>query len=704
MVAETIAPREVPNRDAGAPKPAAHDRAPPLPEPRTPSATDARLIEILERAFAHHAGADQAIDLKELQRALGVRSDYLARRVLKVLDTNGDGVVRRDEFLGAVRALIGGTDQEKLRFAFRLHDHDDDGTLARDEVLRMIDVALAESDTAERASQTAEHLTNVLFRTADANRDGRLDFTEFERAVSRRPYLLTRMVRSEAIWIAPNEDLLLWLDDRAGRARGPTAGAREHGWVPRAFLVAWIVINLAIFGVTLARGLAEGAQPIALLGHALGVCASFDGALILVPMMRRLLTKVRATALGRVVPVDEAIEAHKLVGHALFALAITHAAAYVVAFGVGHGAATFARIFFLHRVGLTGSLLLVLFALMWIFSLSFIRRGRRFELFFFTHLLYVGWFALAIAHAPSFLLWAGVPLLGFVAEQLWRLGRRGVATKVVTSQALRSGVTALELARPAGFEFSAGDYVFLRIPAIARHEWHPFTISSAPERANLGFHVRSLGNWSAALRRHVEGRRPAGEAGGAGGAERPLAAYVDGPYGSPSAHIFASRNVVLIGAGIGVTPFASVLESLLVRANDPAARPSKLSRVHFFWLNRDQFSFEWFADLLRDLERIDERRLLDVHLCMTGGRANATALALEIARDVMHGAGRSDLFTGLRTHTHVGAPDWGKLLGGIVAQHKGEPVDVFFCGPPGLADRLRPICATLGISFREERF
>jgi predicted ferric reductase/Ca2+-binding EF-hand superfamily protein len=637
------------------------------------------------------------IDLPDLQRALGVRSEYLARRVLKALDLNRDGVVRKDEFLTSVRALVSGSDQEKLRFAFRLHDQDEDGTLDRDEVLRMIDVSLAESDTAERASQTAEHLTNVLFRTSDANRDGRLDFTEFERAVSRRPYLLERMVRSEAIWIAPNEDLLLWLDERAGGARRAPSGAREHAWVPRAFLVAWIVANLALFCVVMARGLAAGDQPIALLGHALGVCASFDGALILVPMMRRLLTKVRATRLGRVVPVDEAIEAHKIVGHALFALAVTHAAAYVVAFGLGHAEGSFARIFFLHRVGLTGTLLLALFALMWLFSLSFIRRSRRFELFYFTHLLYVGWFALAIAHAPGVLMWVGVPLVGFLAEQLLRLWRRGPSTKVVASLALRSGVTSLELARPPGFEFSAGDYVFLRIPAVAQHEWHPFTISSAPERAHLGFHVRSLGNWSSALRRHVEQRAERGET-------RAFAAYVDGPYGSPSAHIFESRNVVLIGAGIGVTPFASVLESLLLRANDPSGRPSKLQHAHFFWLNRDQFSFEWFSDLLRDLEKIDARRMLDVHLCMTGGRANATALALEIARDVMHGAGRSDLFTGLRTHTHVGAPDWQKLLGGIVAQHQGERVEVFFCGPPGLADKLRPICGQLGMSFREERF
>ena len=41
---------------------------------------------------------------------------------------------------------------------------------------------------------------------------------------------------------------------------------------------------------------------------------------------------------------------------------------------------------------------------------------------------------------------------------------------------------------------------------------------------------------------------------------------------------------------------------------------------------------------------------------------------------------------------------------GRARRHRPEKVDVFFCGPPGLAAKLRPICAKLGLSFREERF
>ena len=38
--------------------------------------------------------------------------------------------------------------------------------------------------------------------------------------------------------------------------------------------------------------------------------------------------------------------------------------------------------------------------------------------------------------------------------------------------------------------YRAGDYIFVLIPEIAKYEWHPFTISSAPEQAgNSDFYI-----------------------------------------------------------------------------------------------------------------------------------------------------------------------------------------------------------------------
>jgi predicted ferric reductase/Ca2+-binding EF-hand superfamily protein len=645
---------------------------------------------MLEKAFKKHAGADNRIDQAELKKALGLRSDYLASRVMSAFDRDHNGTIDKDEFLEGVRKLVFGPDHDKLLFAFRVHDDNGDGKLTEEELLRMITLSLGEHDVV-RATQPPEQLTRALFWAADTNKDGVITFDELLEVVKKRPNVLAKMTRSEAIWIAPNEDLLDWLDARAGRTPSLTqSSSSQYGVLPAIFVFLWVLATGGVFVHAMLSGVASDApDPAAQIGHALGRCADLNGALILLPMMRRLLTRLRASFVGKVLPIDDAIDFHRIVGHALFFFAAAHSLAFIVAYLRGHA---LIGMLFSHLRGGTGIVLLGVFAIMWVCSLSFIRRSSRFELFYFTHLLYVAWFALAIVHAPSFAYWAGVPIAGFVIEWLLRRVKRFQKTKITSMRALRSGVTAVELEKPAGFDFSPGDYVFLNVPEIARHEWHPFTLSSAPESDKLTIHVRSLGNWTAALRRIAEGKH--GE----------LRASIDGPFGSPTAHIFQAKNAVLIGAGIGVTPFASVLESLLLRRNGDSKRPSALRRVHFFWLNRDQYSFEWFSELLARLERDDKESLFDFHMCMDGRGAGATALGVELAREVMHAQGRSDLLTGLHTHTHVGPPDWDAMLGDVASWHPKEKVDVFFCGPPGLAAKIRGVCEKHGMTFREERF
>lgn len=67
-------------------------------------------------------------------------------------------------------------------------------------------------------------------------------------------------------------------------------------------------------------------------------------------------------------------------------------------------------------------------------------------------------------------------------------------------------VTYLALTRPRRFNYQAGDYVFLKIPSIAKTEWHPFTISSSPEQDFIGLHVRAVGTWTKKLYELIEKR------------------------------------------------------------------------------------------------------------------------------------------------------------------------------------------------------
>lgn len=88
--------------------------------------------------------------------------------------------------------------------------------------------------------------------------------------------------------------------------------------------------------------------------------------------------------------------------------------------------------------------------------------------------------------------------------------------------------------------------------------------------------------------------------------------YVDGPFGSASEDVFKYEIAILVGAGIGVTPFASILKSIWYRMNYPQKR-TRLRKVYFFWICRDFGSFEWFRSLLLAIEAQDLANHIEIH-------------------------------------------------------------------------------------------
>jgi NADPH oxidase 5 len=664
-------------------------------EQGTISHQDEQLLVTLRQHFGRIAGADQRIDAAEFQKALGIKSEYLATRIFSLFDRDGDGRVHLDEFLDRVRGLVFGTPRQKLRFVFRLHDHDGDGRLSRAEIDRIIHLSLAE-DRVSVDPAMVRRLVNSFYAAADADRDGGISFEEFERVIGAHPQVMDQITRTEARWICPNEDLLSRLDQGKEPFMQRAATYLQDRGMEAAFVTLWLVANVLLFGFAFERYRAAGAPWMVWIARGCGACLNFNGALILVPMMRRLLTWIRRTWLNNLIPVDESIAFHKLVGHAMWVFGVVHTVMHFINYA--QNTKSFTGSLFGTTAGLTGFFLLLVFAIMWLCSLEFVRRSGRFELFYWTHILYVGWFSLCLFHGPVFWMWASVPIAGYLIERILRLGRRASRTEVVGGHPLASGVTHLEIRRPAGWEHRAGDYLFLRIPELASHEWHPFTISSAPEkRATVSVHIRTLGNWTTAVRELFQRREAAND-------HRPVPCFIDGPYGTPSVRIFECRHAVLVGAGIGVTPFASILQSILYRMHGHGDRPSKLQSVHFIWLNRDQYSFEWFRGLLAALEQQDHEKRLDIQIYMTGGRVDITAAALGVAREIVHEQTGSDLVTGLRAHTHFGRPDWDDVLGKILRQHAPEPVHVFFCGAEGLARVVKGSCRKLGMLFRQEHF
>ncbi len=99
-------------------------------------------------------------------------------------------------------------------------------------------------------------------------------------------------------------------------------------------------------------------------------------------------------------------------------------------------------------------------------------------------MLYIPFWVLLILHGPNFSYWFIGPGILFFIEGTGRFRLRLTGkgrTFISSALLLPSRVTHLVIRKPENFNFNPGDYVYVKIPAITTSEWHPFTISSAPE-------------------------------------------------------------------------------------------------------------------------------------------------------------------------------------------------------------------------------
>ena len=115
----------------------------------------------------------------------------------------------------------------------------------------------------------------------------------------------------------------------------------------------------------------------------------------------------------------------------------------------------------------------------------------------------------------------------YTIERAYREGwSKSQAIKVVKAVTLPGDVVYMQVLKPPNWKHKPGQYIFLQVcmhacvawgaacanspaclscqlPFISKFEWHPFTISSAPEDEHIGLHIRVAGDWTGDLHRYV---------------------------------------------------------------------------------------------------------------------------------------------------------------------------------------------------------
>jgi len=499
-----------------------------------------------------------------------------------------------------------------------------------------------------------------------------------------------------------------------------------------------------------------------------GLVLAFDGGLILIPMLRNIIRVVRPR-LTWLFPADENIWFHRQVAYQLAFWAVLHTTAHYVNFinvertQIRPGLAL--DIHYTQPGGITGHFMLLIMVLMYTTAHYKIRQ-QCFEAFWYTHHLAFFFMIGIYTHATGcfvrdspdpdlapyfpfystehclgylswrFIIWPGMIYFG---ERVWREIRARRSTRLSKVLVHPSGAMELRIIKPS-FKYTSGQWLFVSIPELSTFQWHPFTITSAPEDPYVSIHIRQVGDWTHALGERVgvgpsvvanltkeamKGSEKQGHGFAAGRGDfveientsRPLPAVrIDGPYGAPAEDVFDSEVAVLIGAGIGVTPFASILKHIWYRQKK--GNLGALRRVEFFWVCRDTPSFGWFQSLLQEVEAAQtDPNFLRINIYLT--QKVTDDMLWNIA--VNDAGAEYDPLTLLRTRTMFGRPDWKSIYSRIRMAIEGgsylpghnsalkSRVGTYFCGPSGLGKVAQAAClaensATVKFTFAKEHF
>lgn len=331
-------------------------------------------------------------------------------------------------------------------------------------------------------------------------------------------------------------------------------------------------------------------------------------------------------------------------------------------------------------------------------------------------------------------LWITVPITLYSIEWIKKNIQSNIRdTSILSVNLLPGNVLGMRLSKPKGVSYIAGQYIYLNCPGLSIFEWHPFTLTSSPGDSFLEVHIRENGDWTRALLSKI--RKFLKQSNGthevsenllldtnkaytsllmksvSGSIEEviptfPFKICIDGPFGAPAQNYKDYKIIILVGAGIGVTPFASVLSDMLNtmkqhhcsqcgHINLPKTIITR--KVYFFWTVRFRHEVAWFKSILESISDEDQNGLIEINIHITSIRhaEDVRVMLLRLAQKRNNELIGVDLLSTIqtRTITHFGRPNWRNAFLKIKDAHPEEKhFGVFYCGPNELGSILKNEC------------
>jgi predicted ferric reductase len=322
----------------------------------------------------------------------------------------------------------------------------------------------------------------------------------------------------------------------------------------------------------------------------------------------------------------------------------------------------------------------VLWVILILFCGLSIKRVRQpmFEVFHYPHLILTWlWVTFLVNHGAIQWSGFGVPacfllnlpvFLWYAIERAYQI-RASTHPAIHIESALVSGKTMvihINL-RGSAYEYATGMYSMIRVPAISPYQWHPLTIASGSEH-QLRLVIGVAGNWTAALAKLLQNAQkvPLGQL------PRYPEINVRGGFGAPASGMKFANHAIMVGGGVGATPFLSFLSSvcnqeLLGHSASKRVDYSSMVKARFYWVTREPTDFLWvnhYQEIISTHPTLKDR--VSLHLLLTrtlettkSDKVSAAELALfwHAVRCALANGAKS-ISRSIGVPTQFGRPNW----------------------------------------------
>ena len=207
------------------------------------------LIE-LKNKFREIAGEDNRIDRDEFQKGLALNDEAIVNRIFDIVDRDHNDYIDSDEFLSGIESLINGEKEEKIRFAFDIHDFDASGDIDHQELKVLIKNILLENNLEFDVNQI-DLIVDEFFKSADADKSGTIDFEEFLQLVNNYPDLISGLAVNPIAWFNPNRKEFITDEEPYSESKSYKVQVQDLSvlqWllVPRLIYLYNIILNRTI--------------------------------------------------------------------------------------------------------------------------------------------------------------------------------------------------------------------------------------------------------------------------------------------------------------------------------------------------------------------------------------------------------------------------------------------------------------------------